>query len=103
MGCWSKQTADPNANRDIVLLAAHSGHDDHAKGKRAVSLNAVGFSYPCLAELRKQFCGNRVVSSKYTLLNFLPVNLFEQFQRIANFYFLVRFRPYMFRGHVSTL
>ncbi|XP_025080273.1 probable phospholipid-transporting ATPase IF isoform X3 [Pomacea canaliculata] len=32
---------------------------------------------------------NRVVSSQYTLLTFLPKNLFSQFRRIANFYFLV--------------
>lgn len=31
---------------------------------------------------------NRVVSSKYTGWNFLPKNLFEQFRRLANFYFL---------------
>ncbi|XP_055370754.1 phospholipid-transporting ATPase IF isoform X2 [Condylostylus longicornis] len=31
---------------------------------------------------------NRIVSTKYTLLTFLPLNLFEQFRRIANFYFL---------------
>lgn len=37
----------------------------------------------------KAFCTNRVVSSKYTLWNFLPKNLFEQFRRVANFYFLV--------------
>jgi hypothetical protein len=29
-----------------------------------------------------------MITSKYTLWNFLPKNLFEQFRRIANFYFL---------------
>ncbi|XP_030620761.1 phospholipid-transporting ATPase 11C [Chanos chanos] len=38
-----------------------------------------------------KFCDNRIVSSKYTLWNFLPKNLFEQFRRIANFYFLIIF------------
>ncbi|XP_067641161.1 phospholipid-transporting ATPase IF isoform X2 [Eurosta solidaginis] len=32
---------------------------------------------------------NRIKSTKYTLITFLPQNLLEQFQRIANFYFLV--------------
>lgn len=31
---------------------------------------------------------NYIKTSKYTLLTFLPLNLFEQFQRLANFYFL---------------
>ncbi|XP_043913465.1 phospholipid-transporting ATPase IG isoform X2 [Protopterus annectens] len=39
----------------------------------------------------QKFCSNRIVSSKYTLWNFLPKNLFEQFRRIANFYFLIIF------------
>lgn len=34
------------------------------------------------------FVDNRVVSAKYTVWNFIPKNLFEQFRRIANFYFL---------------
>ena len=40
-----------------------------------------------LISFTKEFC--RFKSSKYTLLTFLPLNLLEQFRRIANFYFLV--------------
>ncbi|NXU48658.1 AT11C ATPase, partial [Turnix velox] len=43
------------------------------------------------AYVAQKFCDNRIVSSKYTLWNFLPKNLFEQFRRIANFYFLIIF------------
>ncbi|XP_011298118.1 probable phospholipid-transporting ATPase IF isoform X2 [Fopius arisanus] len=32
---------------------------------------------------------NRIKSNKYTVWNFIPKNLFEQFRRVANFYFLV--------------
>nr|CAD7586265.1 unnamed protein product [Timema genevievae] len=35
-----------------------------------------------------KFTKNRIVTCKYTVWNFLPKNLFEQFRRIANFYFL---------------
>nr|XP_027211910.1 phospholipid-transporting ATPase ID-like [Penaeus vannamei] len=34
------------------------------------------------------YAKNYIKTSKYTLLNFIPYNLFEQFQRLANFYFL---------------
>ncbi|XP_030066223.1 phospholipid-transporting ATPase IG isoform X3 [Microcaecilia unicolor] len=43
------------------------------------------------AYIAPKFCDNRIISSKYTLWNFLPKNLFEQFRRIANFYFLIIF------------
>lgn len=31
---------------------------------------------------------NCIVTSKYNIVTFLPVNLFEQFQEVANTYFL---------------
>ncbi|XP_014213401.1 probable phospholipid-transporting ATPase IF [Copidosoma floridanum] len=35
------------------------------------------------------FPSNKITTRKYTLWNFLPKNLFEQFRRVGNFYFLV--------------
>lgn len=32
---------------------------------------------------------NRIRTSKYTFLTFIPLNLFEQFSKLANVYFLV--------------
>ncbi len=34
------------------------------------------------------FASNEVTTSKYTLITFLPLNLFEQLSRPANFYFV---------------
>lgn len=36
-----------------------------------------------------QYASNAVSTSKYNVLTFLPKNLFEQFQRLANAYFLI--------------
>ena len=35
------------------------------------------------------FVDNNIKTSKYTIFTFFPKNLFEQFRRIANFYFLI--------------
>ncbi|KAL3831113.1 hypothetical protein ACJIZ3_019915 [Penstemon smallii] len=37
----------------------------------------------------RNYVANYVSSTKYTAANFLPKSLFEQFRRVANFYFLV--------------
>eukprot|EP00475_Leptophrys_vorax_P016794 TRINITY_DN2330_c0_g1_i1.p1 TRINITY_DN2330_c0_g1~~TRINITY_DN2330_c0_g1_i1.p1 ORF type:complete len:1197 (-),score=323.51 TRINITY_DN2330_c0_g1_i1:49-3603(-) len=41
------------------------------------------------ANAQYRFCKNVVKTSRYSLITFIPVNLFEQFRRLANFYFLV--------------
>lgn len=38
--------------------------------------------------LNIMFQDNYICTSKYTLISFLPKNLFEQFHRLANIYFL---------------
>ncbi|XP_059080984.1 phospholipid-transporting ATPase ID-like isoform X5 [Tigriopus californicus] len=40
---------------------------------------------------RFNYANNHIKTSKYTFLTFLPLNLFEQFQRLANFYFICLF------------
>ncbi|CAO2826079.1 unnamed protein product [Amaranthus hypochondriacus] len=39
--------------------------------------------------MHELFCDNRISNRKYTLLNFLPKNLWEQFSRFMNQYFLL--------------
>lgn len=55
------------------------------------------------------FQNNAIKTSKYNLLTFLPLNLFEQFRRLANAYFLfllvlqVRWSPLAFALLSGTL
>ena len=35
-----------------------------------------------------QFCSNRISTTKYNILTFLPLFLFDQFRRYANLFFL---------------
>lgn len=41
------------------------------------------------ANRRSRFCKNSIRTTKYSLLTFIPKNLFEQFCRAANIYFLI--------------
>ena len=49
-----------------------------------------------IGETRKDLGDNKIRTSKYTWLNFIPLNLLEQFAKIANVYFLVRVTICMF-------
>lgn len=39
--------------------------------------------------LHRNYRGNYVSTTKYTVVNFIPKSLFEQFRRVANIYFLI--------------
>jgi len=41
-----------------------------------------------IKKLHASYASNRIRTTKYTLLSFIPKNLFEQFHRFANCYFV---------------
>ncbi|XP_071839272.1 phospholipid-transporting ATPase IF-like isoform X3 [Apostichopus japonicus] len=71
MGCTQRQMP---INR--VIFVNHKTQESEGSSPVEVSFN------------EQQYPDNTVMSSKYTALSFFPKNLFEQFRRIANFYFL---------------
>ncbi|NXC41274.1 AT8B3 ATPase, partial [Penelope pileata] len=51
---------------------------------------------------KKKYAGNAIKTSKYNVLTFLPLNLYEQFHRMANVYFVFVILLQMF-PEISTL
>ncbi|KAJ1512199.1 hypothetical protein HMI54_000208 [Coelomomyces lativittatus] len=49
-----------------------------------------------------KFPSNKIVTSKYTLLSFLPKSLFEQFRRLANLFFLLLIILQCFREFMTV-
>ena len=48
----------------------------------------IKFYFQARDQPNSQYLNNRIRTTKYTILSFLPRNLFEQFHRFANLYFL---------------
>lgn len=65
---------------------------DHTRNF-SYAVSSVCGSLPCRLGLFVTFQlapqDNHIKTSKYNVFTFLPLNLFEQFQRVANAYFLV--------------
>ncbi|XP_052636095.1 phospholipid-transporting ATPase VD isoform X4 [Harpia harpyja] len=57
-------------------------------GKHRIVIPCLGHFKEEYEEVSKLYMNNQIRTTKYTLLNFLPRNLFEQFHRVANLYFL---------------
>uniref|UniRef100_A0A3P8SEB4 Phospholipid-transporting ATPase n=1 Tax=Amphiprion percula TaxID=161767 RepID=A0A3P8SEB4_AMPPE len=67
------------------LFRLHSGKE-HLQKKRIVVPHSTEDEE--LSELLKLYKGNKIRTTKYSLLSFLPKNLFEQLHRFANVYFI---------------
>ncbi|XP_071599717.1 phospholipid-transporting ATPase VD isoform X1 [Heliangelus exortis] len=57
-------------------------------GKHRVVIPCLGHYKEEYEKVSKLYMNNKIRTTKYTLLNFIPRNLFEQFHRVANLYFL---------------
>ena len=69
--------------------------DDEQRARGTVTLTTLRSRHlrqtenaPFGRKRNQEFTSNVIRTSRYTLLNFVPKNLFEQFRRAANFYFL---------------
>lgn len=71
--------------RQTVDKKSDGSNDGKQEKWRAFEINTV---FP-RKDKERQFCSNRISTSKYTILTFLPLNLFEQFSKMSNFYFLM--------------
>nr|XP_056711067.1 phospholipid-transporting ATPase VD [Euleptes europaea] len=85
----SKGREDGNTRRD----ASSPGGNRLRQPSKTASKHRIVI--PCLGHFKdeyekvsKHYRNNRLRTTKYTLWNFIPRNLFEQFHRIANLYFL---------------
>ncbi|XP_023579830.1 probable phospholipid-transporting ATPase IM [Octodon degus] len=66
----------------LSLLPHRLSHQSVAEVERIVKANDREYNG------KFQYADNRIHTSKYNIITFLPINLFEQFQRVANTYFL---------------
>lgn len=86
---WFQRMLGPIANLSPAALFIHKRKPS---GPRSVYVNdALPSEYiDKKGKVKKEYVynTNQVVTSKYTILTFLPRNLLEQFRRIANIFFL---------------
>lgn len=82
-----RQSEIPSLWKRYFLGRRNSKFDD--RGYRIVVPNhTVPIKTPKCDHPNGRYVGNKIRTTKYTLLSFLPKNLLEQFHRVANLYFI---------------
>ncbi|KIM27890.1 hypothetical protein M408DRAFT_329812 [Serendipita vermifera MAFF 305830] len=91
-GSLKSKKPPSNAGHDAELRQGSTGAASATSGKprRNVYVNCPLSSQDTDSHGRPQtvYVRNKVRTSKYTILTFIPKNLYEQFRRVANLYFL---------------
>ncbi|XP_017319685.1 probable phospholipid-transporting ATPase VD isoform X3 [Ictalurus punctatus] len=82
---WSSANDSPASKGDLDSRD-HSRHK--LSGKRRTVVARYGPHRAEYQSISKGYQGNSIRTTKYTVLSFIPMNLFQQFHRAANLYFL---------------
>lgn len=72
---------------EIPRVFHKSMHFDDGPSREG-NYRSIHINDPAMTNDKHRFRGNEIRTSKYTLINFLPKNLFIQFHRVAYLYFL---------------
>ncbi|KXS16560.1 phospholipid-translocating P-type ATPase [Gonapodya prolifera JEL478] len=87
--------ASHNLRRDPSIASIEARHSGTAQGNISSGPRRIHVNVPlpkdhvdARGNPLRSWTTNKVKTSKYSLLTFLPKNLFEQFRRLANFFFL---------------
>ncbi|KAM4748426.1 phospholipid-transporting ATPase VB [Rhinophrynus dorsalis] len=82
-----RSSSSCSSERTPLLSSKREGPKYNLKKQRVVFANNEKWERDC-KKVSRFYVGNKIRTTKYSLLSFVPKNLFEQFYRSANMYFL---------------
>ncbi|XP_035303272.1 probable phospholipid-transporting ATPase VB isoform X2 [Cricetulus griseus] len=86
---WRTQNGfSQSPSESTPLLSPEMGQQSYNPTEQRVVYPNNGMCHQDWKKVSRRYPGNSICTTKYTLLTFLPQNLFEQFHRWANLYFL---------------
>ncbi|KAF1781160.1 P-type ATPase, N-terminal [Phytophthora cactorum] len=91
----SKMLAEAAAGLGSSTMSILSAVSDGAAGDNGIALGISDTSARCIYvnsaadNAAQKFCNNKVVTAKYTKLNFIPRFFYGRLSQVANFYFLL--------------